>query len=488
MLETFYRLEGYLAAQRTGPSSTQTTGVLTLAVDEGRLESVEVRGPPRGRGADGAIRALDLETGQRPSREADLWEALARLQRGLGGSHPARRRRTLHRRDDGARGLARGVPPATTTAPRHFRGAGPRNVGPHQPRRRHRSRGASSSCRLHRHPQSYNHWRLFGVAAYGFSSKTLRYGVGVLRGLGPAHRWSFGYNYHDWTDTDDAFRRYGLEEAPGGLINTEQGVEFYRRYGHEAFVLPEARDRGRRRACSSAATTTAACPWPPGTSPSPPTSATTTRPSTRGRMRSFIVTVRWVSAGDLFENQESGGAGASSSRASTAPTGSGSPRPCASTPPTRSRPAASAATSTSRASSAGCAVTGSSATDTRSTAAFSGGSRRAIRPLPKLFALGGLNTLRGYERKRIQGERMALVNLEWAFYPGPRWPALIGFWDGGGAWGGEPTADGLRYARGLERRPRRGRALAAAHEQDLRPPGRGLAALAPARPGRAARG
>ena len=84
------------------------------------------------------------------------------------------------------------------------------------------------------------------------------------------------------------------------------------------------------------------------------------------------------------------------------------------------------------------------AVDSRILAGFTSGDP----PLQKLFALGGLNTLRGYERKRIQGLRMALLQVEGALYPGRLWPALIGFWDGGGAWGGEPNAEGTRYPAG----------------------------------------
>ena len=145
-------------------------------------------------------------------------------------------------------------------------------------------------------------------------------------------------------------------------------------------------------------------------------------PIPEGRMNSFVATVRWVSAGALYQNQESEG------RALFQPSFYGTDW--------FRKPEALRLDTTLEISRPGF---GSDFDFTRFIARlrwhreigfknavdgrFIGGLTGGDPPLEKLFALGGLNTLRGYEFRRIQGERMALVNLEWAFYParaGPR--------------------------------------------------------------------
>ena len=440
VLETYYNLEGYRAARVSGRFD-DATGVLTLTVDEGHLEAVVVEGLPDD-ASEPARKALGLELG-RVLREADLWEALARLQQASEGAirpvgdEPY----TLETTGTGARVVFH---LRATSVRFHFRGSGPRASG-----RYNRVDGISPGVFLElalTDRKSYNHWRLFSVAAYGFSSKKLRYGVGLLRGLGPAHRWSYGYNYHDWTDTDDAFRRYGLEEAPKGLVNTELGVDFYRRYGHEAFGYAKIGARSQAGLLFRS-DDYRSLPVVTKDPPIAPDSKYYNPPIPEGRMNSFVATVRWVSTGTLYQNQESEG------RALFQPSFYGTDW--------FRKPEALRLDATLEVSRPGFGsdfdftrfiarlrwhreVGFKNAVDGRVLGGLTGGDP----PLEKLFAVGGLNTLRGYEFRRIQGERMALVNLEWAFYPAPRWPALIGFWDGGGAWGGEPLADALRTPAG----------------------------------------
>ncbi len=440
VLETYYHLEGYMAAHASARFDA-ATGVLTLQVDEGHLEGLEVEGLPVD-ATEVARRALALEAG-RPLREADLWQALSRLQEASEGAiRPVGEEPyTVETTETGVLVVFHLRAVGTRF---HFRGAGPRSSG-----RYNRVDGFAPGVFLElalTDRRSYNHWRVFGVGAYGFSSKHLRYGVGLLRGLGPTHAWSFGYNYHDWTDTDDAFRRYGLEEAPKGLVNTEQGIEFYRRFGHEAFGYRKLGAKTQagllfRRDDYRSLTVVTVDP------PIAPDSRNYNPSIEEGRMSSFVATVRWVSMGTLYQNQESEG------RALFQPSFYGTDW--------FRKPEALRLDATLEVSRPGRGsdfdftrfitrlrwhreIGFKNAVDGRVLGGLTGGDP----PLFKLFALGGLNTLRGYERKRIQGERMALVNLEWTFYPGRRWPALIGFWDGGGTWGGEPTADGLRTPAG----------------------------------------
>ena len=440
VLETYYNLEGYRAARVSGRFDA-ATGVLTLTVDEGHLEGVDIEGLSKG-AAESARKALGLDVGQ-VLREADLAEALSRLQEASEGAiRPAGDEPyTVETTETGARVVfhlhAKGVR-------FHARGAGPRSSG-----RYNRVEGISPGVFLDlalTDSKRYDHWRLFTVAAYGFSSKNLRYAVGFLRGLGPAHRFSYGYNYHDWTDTDDVFRRYGLEEAPKGLVNTDQDADFYRRFGHEAFAYGKIGARTQAGLLFRSDDYRSV----PVVTKDPPI-ATDSKyynpPIPEGRMSSFVATVRWVSTGMLYQNQESEG------RALFQPSFYGTDW--------ARKPAALRLDATLEVSRPGLGsdfdftrfiarlrwhreVGAKNAVDGRVLGGLTGGDP----PLEKLFALGGLNTLRGYEFKRIQGERMALVNLEWAFCPAPRWPALIGFWDGGGAWGGEPFAGGLRTPAG----------------------------------------
>jgi hemolysin activation/secretion protein len=166
-----------------------------------------------------------------------------------------------------------------------------------------------------------------------------------------------------------------------------------------------------------------------------------------GLMRSAVFTVRWVSSGGLFENHDA------ERRAVVQPSLYGTDW--------FRKPEGFRVDATYEVASEGMGgdfdftrfigrVRGRRelgdrfALDGRAIVGLGGGDL----PVQKLFNLGGLNTLRGYDRKRIQGRRMALVQLEGALYPGRLWPALIGFWDGGGAWGGEPTAEGTRFPAG----------------------------------------
>ena len=440
VLATFYNLEGYRAARVFGRFDA-ATGVLTLTIDEGHIEGVLVEGLS-GEASESARKALGLEVGQ-VLREADLSLALARLHEASEGTirpvgdEPY----TLQTTETGARVVfhLRAV-----SARVLFRGAGPRASG-----RINRVDGISPGAFLElaiTDSRSYNHWRFFSVGAYGFSAKNLRYGVGMLRGLGPAHRFSFGYNYHDWTDTDDVFRRYGLEEAPKGLVNTDLGVDFYRRFGHEAFAYAKIGAKGQAGLLYRS-DDYRSLPVVTRDEPIAPDSKYYNPPIPEGRMSSFVATVRWVSQGTLYQNPESEG------RALFQPSFYGTDW--------FRKPEALRVDATLEVSRPDLGsdfdftrfigrlrwhreVGFKNAVDGR----FIGGLTGGDPPLQKLFAVGGLNTLRGYEFRRIQGERMALVNLEWAFYPAPGWPALIGFWDGGGAWGGEATADGLRTPAG----------------------------------------
>jgi hypothetical protein len=444
VIESFYRLEGYPAAKVIA-AFDESTGVLTLRVSEGRIASVSVSGLD-GRAEERAKESLDLGAGE-PLREQDLWVGLSRLQ------------------DESMGALApEGDPPYTIeeegTDTRvvvavkkrpvrvHLRGGGPRGSG-----RYNRVDGFAPGIRLEfalSDFNDYNHFRFGVFAAYGFSAKTLRYGVGFLRGVGEKQKTTWGYDYHDLTDTDDSFRRYGLEEAPGGIINTQQAVDFFRREGHEAFLYRKLGSRMqagvlfRSDYYSSLPVTTVDGPISPDSPDYNP-------PVEEGRANSLIVSLRLVSRGRLFEGTDA------EFKSLFQPSMYG-------TDWTR-QPETLRLDATYEVASPDLGgdfsftrflgrlryhkdVSDHFAVDAGVLVGLTSGAP----PLPKRFALGGLNTLRGFERKQFQGEELALGVLEATVFPGGIWPALIGFWDGGRVWKNAAPEPGFRHGLGVAMR------------------------------------
>ena len=78
------------------------------------------------------------------------------------------------------------------------------------------------------------------------------------------------------------------------------------------------------------------------------------------------------------------------------------------------------------------------------------GSNSGSPPLPKRFFLGGLGTLRGFERKQFTGKDMVLSIFEWSWFPPSRFvPAVIPFYDGGALGGGGVASTGWKHDAGL---------------------------------------
>jgi hypothetical protein len=441
VLEAYYHLEGYPAAKVTG-AFDDASSVLTLSVSEGRLAEVEVSGL-EGRAAETAVKALGLEVGK-PLREADVWVGLSRLQQeALGALRPVGDPPySVEETEEGVRLV---VHVEKQHARLYLRGAGPRTAG-----RYNRIDGLTPGIRLElafSDYKSYNHFRLGGYAGYGFSSKRLRYAIGFVRGVGPAQGTTWGYDYHDLNDTDDVFRRLGLDEAPRGTVNSQQAVDFFRRTGHEASVfqkigsIAQAGLMFRSDHYSSLPVSTIDGPISPDSEDYNP-------PVEEGRMRSFIVSLRLVSEGALYENFDA------EVRAVGQPSLYGTDW--------FRKPEALRFDGTFEIARPGLgsdfdfsrfigrvrfhqALGDHLSLDGGFLLGLTGGAP----PLPKRFALGGLNTLRGYERKQFKGEKMALGVMEWTVYPGSRWPALIGFWDGGTVWKNTTPNVGWRNDLGL---------------------------------------
>jgi hypothetical protein len=429
-----YRIAGYPAA-RVGASFDAASGRLVLEVDEGRLAEVVTEGL-EGAARRRALEALRLEPG-RVLREGDIWSAIARL-------------------DDASEGTVRtaGDPPYTVEPGEdgarlvlHLRRRSALfDVGPWGPRPSGRynrvdgvSLGVASEVAL-ASASSYNHLRLRARAAYGFSAKNVRYTLGVERSFGRDHGLAVGYAYHDLTDTEDAFRRYGLEEAPGGVYNTRNAVDFFRRLGHEAYAFAGVGRKGQM-GVSWRSDGYTSLPVTTGSDvPNPPVE--------EGRMRSIVGTVRFASGGDLYPTRRS-------ERDSFL-----LPSFYASLAPKPERLRAEATCEIARPGLGGDFDFTRFISRVRLHRPFLGrhaldtvtylGLSRGQTPLQKRFSLGGLGTLRGFDEKEFAGVNFVLAVAEWSWLPPSRFaPAVIPFYDGGRLWGGATGGTGWKQDAGL---------------------------------------
>jgi hypothetical protein len=284
-LERRYRISGYPGA-RVAASFDENAGRLTLEVEEGHLVEVSVEGL-EGSARQRASRVLGFEVG-RVLREGDIWAAVARLEKAsegtvkLSGDPPW----TVEPVPDGARFVIH-----LASTPARF-GLGlwsPRVQGRHD-RVDGYSAGLSSELVL-TNASSYDHLRLKAAASYAFGSKRLRYTLGFHKPFW-AGRVGVGYEYHDLTDSEDSFRRVGLEEVPGDSINTKDPDDFFRRLGHEAYAF--ARLDGRTQVGAA---------FRSDGYGSLTTHSADDEPNPRveeGRMRSIVGTIQFASRGDLF--------------------------------------------------------------------------------------------------------------------------------------------------------------------------------------------
>jgi hypothetical protein len=432
-LASRYRIAGYPAA-RVAARFDAAAGRLVLDVEEGTLVEVRIEGlnPIASRRA---LAGLGLETG-RVLREADIWEAFARLERASEGTirSTADPPWTVEPVSGGARLV---VPLESKSALFNIGPWGPRPVARYN-RVDGVSLGIGSELSL-TDASRYNHLRFMGRASYGFSAETVRYVLGVDRPFFGSGKLVLGYSYHDLTDSDDGFRRYGLEEAPGGTINTGKNSDFFRRLGHEAYAIFRA-----------SRTTQLGVSFRSDGYTSLPVVTDSDEPNPRieeGRMRSLIGSVRWASEGDLFPTR-----GHERDAYLLPSLYLSSPR----------KPQRWRAEGTYEIATPGMgsdfdfsrfigrvrfhrALSVHHVLDAVAYGGFTGGEP----PLPKRFFLGGIGTLRGFEKKEFEGRHLALVAAEWAIRPGRFWPAVVPFYDGGVAWGAAPGSSGWRNDAGL---------------------------------------
>jgi hemolysin activation/secretion protein len=433
-LQRRYRLSGYPGARAEG-TFDDGAGRLALDVEEGHLLEVSIEGldePARAR----ALSALGLETG-RVLREGDIWAAIARL-------------------DDASEGAVKAVgsplwsveplPGGTrlvlplTKSPAHF------DLGLWSPRvqgRHNRVDGVSVGLRSETsltNSSSYNHLRLRAAGSYAFDSKDARYSLGIHRPFGSGGRFGLGYEYHNLSDSEDLFREYGLEEVQGDTYNSEKATDLFRRIGHQAYLFGRIDARTQAGVSFRSDGYTSLQERSSADEPNPPIE--------EGRMRSIIATVRFASRGDFFRIPRV------ERDSFLFPSLYLSPalkpeRLRAEATYEISRPGLGSDFDFSRL--IGRLRFHKPVTDRyRLDAVAYAGYTEGAPPLPKRFFLGGLGTLRGFDKKQLTGKDMFMASVEWSWLPPSRFvPAAIPFYDGGALWGGSAPATGWRHDVGL---------------------------------------
>ncbi|PYQ16090.1 MAG: hypothetical protein DMF80_06270 [Acidobacteria bacterium] len=425
LLENRYHILGFPGARVEGRFDP-ATGTLSLTVDEGRLAAVDVEGL-EGETKARVLKVLDLRTGK-AVQERDISGALARLEKTSGGAFastamppyevepgPEGVKLVLHLR---RRVAALQVRPGASTIPDLYNRVDGLNLG--------------ANVRLTLFdPVSFDHAEVYAGASYGFAAEKVRYAVGALKPFGPRRQAVVGYEHHDFTATDDAFRGRTVESPPGLTLYTSIFEDYYRRRGHEAYAFVRPTSRFQLGAAwrsddyeSLPVAGDDSFVFSRHRTPNPPVAA--------GRMRSILATARWSGKRDLFENWP----GERTSLLQRNPYG---------TPFERGQQARVEAT---------WEVASPGLGGDFSFRRFIGQARAAhvfsprrillLRglagvgsgdvPPQRTLALGGAGTLRGYALKQFAGDRAVLGTAEYWLYPASPWPGLVFFYDGGTAW------------------------------------------------------
>jgi hypothetical protein len=423
-LERRYQSRGYLGA-RVRAAWDPGRGVLTLRADEGRLRELDVTGVEGGAEAQ-ARTLLSLKTGE-VLNEKDVRAGLRRLQDGSGGAF-----RLAGEPAYTVEPLAEGVRLKVAVAPVHtklrVRLQGP-DLSPLANRVEGFSPGAGVELTVF-DPAGLDHARVYARAAYGFSSHDARFALGAQRPFA-GRRLVLGYEFHDMTDTDDAFRKYPVELGPGVVRFAAVSEDYFRRRGHEAYAFLRPSPRlhlgvsYRRDRFES---------LPVVTDDSILFFKRTPRPNPQvaeGARDAVLLTARWTAGGPLYATPVA----ERDSFLVREPYGD------------RLHRDQSARVDTS------FEIGGRAPGDSPSYRRFISHlrARRDLSPrfavdgrlllglgwdLPpqRQFALGGLGTLRGYALKTFGGEDAVLGTVEGRLRLPERWPDVIAFYDGGAAW------------------------------------------------------
>jgi hypothetical protein len=440
LLETHFRIAGYPAALVVGRFDA-ASGELVFEVDEGRLAGVRVEGRDEAASRRLAARA-GLAVGQ-ALRQAGLDEGFRRiLDETEGALEAGEPPWLLERGPDGVvavlrlrhRRLGVGLGPAFSPIGRWYT----------------RVEGFSPGARaglVVRDPSGFNHLTAYATASYGLSAEKVRWAAGARRPFLGDRRLTIGYEFHDLADTDDAFRERGVAGWAGAPLNFSSVADFFGRRGHEAYAFARPAETVqfglsyRQDRYQSLPLATDDAPFGSGaedTRPNPPVD--------EGRMRSLVLAARFSGGAALF--------------ASTARERDsfllrdlyGTAREAEE--PWRFDASLEVADAgwlggdfTFRrfiSNLRGHAHAGSRLSfDGRAVLGLSGQES----PVQKLFALGGLGSLRGYRAREFPGANMALVQGEMACDAGPL--GLVAFAEVGKTWSRGGVSPGWKTDLGL---------------------------------------
>jgi hypothetical protein len=431
-LERRYGADGYPAARVRG-SFDAPSGTLLLEADEGRLAEVVIEGLSEVE-ASLARQAAGLAPGDVVRRQ-DVLAAFDRIEEASEGALRMGEDR-LEVGPGGARLVLR--PERSRFSVRPLIGAGELRSA----RRYNRVDGLNLALGAELtvlDAAAYNHWRVYAMGTYGWSSRKLRHATGLSRTFGARHRLALGYEHHDLTDSDDRYRAPGLEEAPGTALVFQSYTDYFRRRGNEVYAFARMSPRAQL-----------GLSWRSDDLRSLPVVTSSNQPNPpvpEGLMRSLIATARFSTAGDLYAT----GASERGSFLQRSLYG-------VSREPPRALRAEATFELSSRAALGGdfdfrrliANLRGHRALSERT--AIEGrvllGHASGSVPLQKRFSIGGIGTLRGYPNKVFPGESMALATVEWRFDPGRLLPRLAVFYDGGSAWTRGTDGPGWKSALG----------------------------------------
>ena len=438
-LEARYHSDGYIAARVSGAFDS-TSARLTLTVDEGRLGRIQTPGLD-GAARERALAVLGLEPGS-VVREDAILDALARLEQ---VSHGALRPQgdppyQLLAGDDNVQALRLRIA-------KPWAGLGAGLDGPGDTPFYDRVDGfapyAGVEATLYDH-RRYEHLNIYVRGRYGFASKHGRFALGVRRALGP---FELGYEFHDLSDTDDAFRASAIEEALGTLLSMSSFRDVFERRGHEAYAFARV---GARAQLGVSFRSDRYASLPVTEDSSLFRQDATPRPNpavSPGSMGSLILTARWTSAPRLFDSPAEERESFLLRSLYGAATG-----------PERGLRVEASYEIASPSAFGGDFdfqrllaqargrhwLSQRSSIAARVLLAVSGGSL----PPQKQLALGGLGTLRGYGFKEFSGDNMFLATAEWRHLAPFPLPSPVAFFDGGVTWT-SPASSGFRSDVGL---------------------------------------
>jgi len=274
------------------------------------------------------------------------------------------------------------------------------------------------------------HARVYARAAYGFKSHDVPFALGAQRPFAGG-RLVAGYELHDLTDTDDAFRKYALEQAPGVVRVVAITEDYFRRRGHEAYAFLRPWPRvhfgvsyRRDRFESLPVLANDSVFFFPRTARLNPAVAEGTR-------NTVLLTARWAAGGPLYATPVA----ERDSFLVAEPYGDRLRRDQS----LRVDGSFETAGETEDGSPSYRRFIGHVRGRRDLSRLFSVYGRVLLGlgsdlPPQRRFGLGGAGTLRGYSLKGFGGDDLVLGTVEGRLRSASRWPDLIAFYDGGAAW------------------------------------------------------